>query len=143
MTNFTPISGDVAAAVEKLQRRALRTTDTYELNRIERALDELLRSATREGSPDAMAKTAYGHAKQHYARQTHWRERNAMPPLPMPTTCAPNQHALELLLWLVRLSQRPTLREDVEVIVDSLSGASVDSVRLHRARAKIAKIWAA
>ncbi len=65
------ISEAVQAAVIALQNRALTARDMYELDRIDRALDELLRTPQKPtaGPPKAHMRSALGHAHQAIERR--------------------------------------------------------------------------
>ncbi|MFD8248463.1 hypothetical protein [Nocardia sp. NPDC059691] len=65
------ISEPVQAAVIALQNRALTTRDVYELDRIDRALDELLRTPRKAitGAPKVHMRSALGHAHQAIERR--------------------------------------------------------------------------
>nr|BFF02148.1 hypothetical protein GCM10020241_38230 [Streptoalloteichus tenebrarius] len=57
------ISPIVVGAVKALQKQALATRDTYELDRIDRALDELLRNPSDASTPArCRIRSAMGHA---------------------------------------------------------------------------------
>ncbi|WP_055699752.1 hypothetical protein [Streptomyces silaceus] len=64
------ISHPVAGAVSALQKQALASSDTYELDRIDRALDELLRNPTDASTPAPYrARSAMGHAYEALKRR--------------------------------------------------------------------------
>lgn len=64
------ISPSVAGAVFALQQQALGTRDTYELDRIDRALDELLRNTTDTITPARQRiRSAMGHAYEALERR--------------------------------------------------------------------------
>lgn len=64
------ISPPVAGAVSALQQQALATRDTYELDRIDRALDELLRNPTDTTTPARhRMRSAMGHAYEALERR--------------------------------------------------------------------------
>ncbi|WP_251146528.1 hypothetical protein [Streptomyces sp. CBG30] len=64
------ISHPVAGAVSALQKQALASSDTYELDRIDRALDELLRNPTNASTPAPFrTKSAMGHAYEVLERR--------------------------------------------------------------------------
>ncbi|WP_019635059.1 hypothetical protein [Actinomadura atramentaria] len=64
------ISYSVARAVTALQRQALASRDTYELDRIDRALDELLRNPTDASTPaQHRIRSAMGHAYEALQRR--------------------------------------------------------------------------
>ncbi|MFF9567607.1 hypothetical protein [Streptomyces sp. NPDC014685] len=64
------ISHPVEAAIVALQRNALATFDVYQLDRIDRALDELLRNPSSEATPaEYRARSAMGHAYEVLKRR--------------------------------------------------------------------------
>lgn len=64
------ISHPVAGAVQALQKQASTSRDTYELDRIDRALDELLRNPTDNSTPaQHRIRSAMGHAYEALERR--------------------------------------------------------------------------
>ncbi|MFE6530135.1 hypothetical protein ACFVMA_14465 [Streptomyces rochei] len=64
------ISHPVEGAIFALQQRALDTCDNYELDRIDRALDELLRNPSGESTPaEHRVRSAMGHAYEVLERR--------------------------------------------------------------------------
>ena len=64
------MSDTVTAAVRDLQKRAMRTTDSYELDRIERAMDEILRHPEDDHVPAKhLTRSALGHAYETLKRR--------------------------------------------------------------------------
>jgi hypothetical protein len=64
------ISHPVEGAIFALQKRALDTCDTYQLDRIDRALDELLRNPSDDSTPaEYRVRSAMGHAYEALERR--------------------------------------------------------------------------
>ncbi|WP_327356385.1 hypothetical protein [Streptomyces sp. NBC_01304] len=64
------ISHPVEGAIAALQESALRTFDSYQLDRIDRALDELLRNPSDESTPaEYRVRSAMGHAYEVLERR--------------------------------------------------------------------------
>lgn len=64
------ISHPVEGAIFTLQRRALDTRDSYQLDRIDRALDELLRNHSDDSTPtEHRVRSAMGHAYEVLERR--------------------------------------------------------------------------
>ncbi|WP_435059407.1 hypothetical protein [Streptomyces sp. bgisy060] len=63
------MSDAVVTAVKTLQERALRARNTYELDRIERALDELLRNPENPAPAQHRVRSALGHAHEAIERR--------------------------------------------------------------------------
>ncbi|MFF3060174.1 hypothetical protein [Streptomyces sp. NPDC057909] len=63
------ISDAVVTAVRTLQEQALRIRDSYELDRIERALDELLRNPAGSTPAAYRSRSALGHAYETLERR--------------------------------------------------------------------------
>ncbi|MFE0477478.1 hypothetical protein ACFW2V_38380 [Streptomyces sp. NPDC058947] len=64
------MSDAVTAAVAELQQRAMDTTDSYALDRIERAMDEILRKPGNETVPtNYRIRSALGHAYETLERR--------------------------------------------------------------------------
>lgn len=112
------ISRSVQAAIIALQQRALAAHDLYELDRIERALDELLRTREGQGASTPAAarmRSALGHAYEAIERR---REIAPSTVLDDHTDLGfedQNYRLAEILLWLqtepaLTANDRTTLR---------------------------------
>ena len=73
------MSETIAAAISDLQKRALRTTDLYELDRIELAMDEILRHPEDDHVPSKhLTRSALGHAYETLKRRKEIAPRTEM-----------------------------------------------------------------
>ncbi|MFG2956390.1 hypothetical protein ACGF5O_22035 [Streptomyces sp. NPDC048291] len=96
------ISMPVEDAVFTLQERAMRTHDLYQLDRIERALDELLRNPADDAVPShRRIRSAMGHAYEALERR-----KEIVPSVAMldehdePGRDEPGFHFIEVLDWI-------------------------------------------
>ncbi|MGW7314630.1 hypothetical protein [Streptomyces sp. NPDC054865] len=139
------ISHPVEGAIFALQKRALATCDTYELDRIDRALDELLRNPSDAATPtDYRVRSAMGHAYEALER------RKAI--APSISLGAEHSHrgavdqaytAIELFEWL---RADPGIPQSQRVVLlalahgdDAESLATRDGLALSRARERISR----
>jgi hypothetical protein len=126
------ISHPVAGAVTALQQQALASRDTFELDRIDRALDELLRNPTDTSTPvQHRIRSAMGHAYEALER------RRAIAPL-VPLNHERSDHGhtdarylvVEILTWL---QSEPELASAERVLLDDLArGHDATSIAHHR-----------
>ncbi|MGB8946486.1 MAG: hypothetical protein WCD21_40570 [Streptomyces sp.] len=150
------ISHPVEGAIFALQQSALTTFDTYQLDRIDRALDELLRNPTDESTPtDYRVRSAMGHAYEVLER------RKAIAPCTSLSAEATEIEAtdqgyvlVETLEWLrtqpgIPQNQRALLQdlahgEDAESLAcrEELPAARVRE-RISRARKRAHQLWKA
>ncbi|MFE3109065.1 hypothetical protein ACFXKJ_19410 [Kitasatospora indigofera] len=139
------ISHPVAGAVDALQKQALASCDIYELDRIDRALDELLRNPTDASTPAPYrARSAMGHAYEALER------RRAIAPCvpldPARVDCDQTDSSLlvaEILTWLrtepsLTMSERILLGELAHGL-DAASMAHRHAVPLPRMRERISR----
>ncbi|WP_098897940.1 hypothetical protein [Streptomyces sp. st77] len=150
------ISHPVEGAIVALQRSALATFDAYQLDRIDRALDELLRNPSDESTPaEYRARSAMGHAYEVLER------RKAITPLVSLATEHNDQGVsdrdyplVEIFEWLrvepgISQEQRTLLlalaRGDDAVSLAHREGLPVARVRerISRARKAARQLWKA
>jgi hypothetical protein len=98
----TMISHPVAGAVQALQQQALASRDTFQLDRIDRALDELLRNPTEHAGPaPSRVRSAMGHAYEALERR-----RTLAPSVPLDSEHTDSSYVdasylvVEILAWL-------------------------------------------
>lgn len=139
------ISHPVAGAVQILQKQALTSRDNYELDRIERALDELLRNPTDTDTPAPhRVRSARGHAYEVLERR-----RSLAPCVPLDHEGAErgrpdsNYLIVEILVWLrgepaLATSER-LLLNDLARGHDAAAIAERHSVSLPRVRERISR----
>jgi hypothetical protein len=139
------ISNPVAGAISVLQKRALTSRDTYELDRIDRALDELLRNPTDISTPaQHRVRSAMGHAYEALERR-----RAIVPTVPLDPERVDCAHtdghylAVEILEWL---RTEPGLTKDERILLsdlarggDAISLATRHTVPLARIRERISR----
>ncbi|WP_406133174.1 hypothetical protein [Streptomyces zaomyceticus] len=150
------ISHPVKGAIFALQKRALATCDTYELDRIDRALDELLRNPSDASTPAPFrVRSAMGHAYEALERRKTI----------APSISLGEEHAdhgamdhgypvVEIVEWLraepgISHAQRVVLQalahgDDAETLADR-QGLPVPRARerISRARKQARQLWAA
>ncbi|AXI78531.1 hypothetical protein [Peterkaempfera bronchialis] len=114
------ISHPVAGAVKALQKQALASRDTYQLDRIDRALDELLRNPTEDTSPaQYRMRSAMGHAYEALERR-----RAIAPSVPLDPERMDGGHTdarypvVEILAWLW---SEPNLADGERILLDELA----------------------
>ncbi|MFF0227488.1 hypothetical protein [Streptomyces sp. NPDC004629] len=125
------ISHPVAGAVTALQKQALASRDTYELDRIDRALDELLRNPTDTSTPaQHRIRSAMGHAYEALERR-----RAIAPVVPLNHERADHGHTdarylvVEIMAWL---QAEPELASAERVLLDDLAhGHDATSMARH------------
>lgn len=125
------ISDPIAGAVSALQKQALASNNTYELDRIDRALDELLRNPTdASASAQQRLRSAMGHAYEALERR-----RAIAPSVPLDIERARCKHiearyaVVEILAWL---SVEPALAKEERVLLDDLArGFDAASMAIH------------
>lgn len=139
------ISHPVAGAVQTLQKQALTSRDNYELDRIERALDELLRNPTDTDTPaQHRVRSARGHAYEVLERR-----RGLAPCVPLDQESADRGHPdssyliVDILVWLrgepgLATGERHLLN-DLARGHDAAAIAERDNVPLPRVRERISR----
>ncbi|MFE9418941.1 hypothetical protein ACFYMX_25495 [Streptomyces griseofuscus] len=139
------ISYPVAGAVSALQKQALASSDTYELDRIDRALDELLRNPTNASTPAPYrTKSAMGHAYEVLERRRAIVQ--FIPLEPNYINRGQPDHSLlaaELLAWV---NTEPNLTQAERVLLndladghDAVSLADRQAVPLQRMRERVSR----
>ncbi|MEU3535119.1 hypothetical protein AB0E70_26575 [Streptomyces murinus] len=139
------ISHPVAGAVSALQKQALASSDTYELDRIDRALDELLRNPTNASTPAPYrTKSAMGHAYEVLERRRAIVQ--FIPLEPNYINRGQPDHSLlaaELLAWV---NTEPNLTQAERVLLNDLAGghdavslADRQAVPLQRMRERVSR----
>lgn len=150
------ISNPVEGAIAALQNSALDTFDTYQLDRIDRALDELLRNPSDESTPAKYrVRSAMGHAYEALERRKVIAPCSSLSAEHTDGEATDQGHLLvEVLDWLrtqpgIPQSQRALLQalahgEDAESLArrEELPVARVRE-RISRARGKAHKLWKA
>lgn len=148
------ISQSVQAAVVALQQRALASRDLYELDRIERALDELLRNPGERAvtTSASRARSALGHAYEAIERRRKIAPATVLDDQTDPGFEDQNYRVAEIHLWLksepaLSASDR-TMLQDLAKGEDAASlahrqGSSVARIRerISRARRHARQIW--
>lgn len=139
------ISHPVEGAILALQQRALATCDTYELDRIDRALDELLRNPTDTTTPPKFrVRSAMGHAYEAMERR-----KAIAPSAPLDTeqsdqgTQDASYLVIEVLEWL---RVEPALAKGERTLLSALAGggdaeslAAHHGLPVHRMRERISR----
>ncbi|MFD5209326.1 hypothetical protein ACFWIP_00375 [Streptomyces anulatus] len=150
------ISHPVEGALIALQRRALGACDTYQLDRIDRALDELLRNPSDESTPaEYRVRSAMGHAYETLER------RRAIAPYTAPEAADAEYGVVdqgypvvEFFEWLRR---EPGIPPAYRTVLQALAqGEDAESLaaqqgqpvprmreRISRARNRARRLWAA
>ncbi|MFF4926864.1 hypothetical protein ACFY4B_40395 [Kitasatospora sp. NPDC001261] len=150
------ISHPVAGAVKALQKQALASRDMYQLDRIDRALDELLRNPSEDTSPAPYrVRSAMGHAYEALERR-----RAIAPSVPLDPERTDGGHTdarypvVEILAWL---ESEPKLAAGERVLLDELArghdaasmarrhGVALPRMRerISRARRRARALWQA
>ncbi|MGW1124832.1 hypothetical protein [Streptomyces sp. NPDC002526] len=121
------MSDAVVTAVKILQERALRADDTYELDRIERALDELLRTPGNPAPAQHRVRSALGHAyeaierRKAIAPQTEFTDHGQEPGY-----VEFGFQEIEMLAWI---SGEPELKEpDRALLIDLALGQDAEMI---------------
>ncbi|MEU4166183.1 hypothetical protein AB0F46_04755 [Streptomyces sp. NPDC026665] len=150
------ISHPVEGAIFALQKRALDTCDTYQLDRIDRALDELLRNPCDDCTPaEHRVRSAMGHAYEVLERRKMIAPSISLGVLSTEHGAADQGYPLiEILEWLraepgIPQSQRVVLQalahgDDAEALA-ARHGLSLLRARerISRARKQARQLWAA
>ncbi|MGP3967392.1 hypothetical protein [Streptomyces sp. 6N223] len=149
------ISPPIAGAVETLQKQALTSHDTYELDRIDRALDELLRNPADTSTPAKFRiRSAMGHAYEALERRRAIAPRVALDPEHHDNGHDVPYVTVEILAWL---RTEPSLSDSDRVLLNDLArGHDAASMaqrhgvplarmreRISRARRRARKLWLA
>ncbi|MGW2539866.1 hypothetical protein ACWC5I_03110 [Kitasatospora sp. NPDC001574] len=125
------ISHPVAGAVDALQKQALASCDTYELDRIDRALDELLRNPTNSSTPAPhRARSAMGHAYEALERR-----RAIAPSVSLDADrvdCGQNDSNLLVAETLAWLRTEPNLADGERVLLNDLAHGHDAASMAHR-----------
>ncbi|MGV9850565.1 hypothetical protein ACWDWU_17625 [Streptomyces sp. NPDC003442] len=103
------ISDAVVTAVQQLQAQALRTSDAYGLERIERALDELIRKPHDDKPAPFLIRSALGHAYETIERRKAIAPHTELPAGGQEPGCVEGAYAeIEMCAWV---SAEPGLKE--------------------------------
>ncbi|MGW2407217.1 hypothetical protein ACWCXK_22110 [Streptomyces sp. NPDC001739] len=137
------MSDAVVTAVRQLQVQALHTRDSYGQERIERALDELLRRPHEDGPVPHLKRSALGHAYQTIER------RRAIAPQgeltvegQEPGYAEASYHEVEMEAWVRRQPIKETDRSLLLLLArgsDAVSLAAEAGVPVSRMRERISR----
>jgi hypothetical protein len=139
------ISHPVAGAVQALQQQALTSRDTFQLDRIDRALDELLRNPTEQTGPaPSRVRSAMGHAYEALERRRALAPRVPLDPEHTDSSYIDARYpVVEILAWL---TSEPNLNAGERVVLgelarghDAASIAHRDGVALTQTRQRISR----
>ncbi|MFF2142239.1 hypothetical protein [Kitasatospora sp. NPDC058190] len=140
------ISDEVVAAIDALQKQAMRTRDVYQLDRIERAIDELLRNPGDDKTPARhRVRSALAHAYELLERRKEIAPQGEL--CPERESVGYTEHGYHRIELLELIRVEPSFKDADRVILgylvwgaDAVTLAEKYSVAVPRMRERISRL---